>query len=41
MNGVIQGGWSFVVAAYTVTGVMFAAYTISLLLRLKGWKDHD
>lgn len=41
MNGVIHGGWSYVVAAYALTGGVFLIYTISLFVRLKGWKHHD
>ncbi len=33
MNGVVVGGWEFVVAAYTVTGLVLGAYTLSVLLR--------
>jgi hypothetical protein len=33
-EGVIIGGWSFVVAAYTVTGVVLALYAWSVRSRL-------
>lgn len=33
-EGVIIGGWNFVVAAYTVTGVVLALYAWSLRSRL-------
>ncbi|MGC4122680.1 MAG: cytochrome c biogenesis protein CcsA [Myxococcales bacterium] len=33
MNGVIQGGWSFVVAAYAATAAVLSAYGLSLWLR--------
>jgi hypothetical protein len=33
-QGVIHGGWEFVWAAYTVSAVVFTAYTISLAARL-------
>lgn len=35
MNGVVQGGWEFVVAAYTITGVGFLAYAVWLFARLR------
>lgn len=35
MSGVVQGGWEFVVAAYSVTAIGFIVYTISLFARLK------
>jgi hypothetical protein len=35
MTGVIQGGWPFVVAAYTVTAIGLLAYGISLIVRLR------
>ena len=41
MNGVVEGGWEFVIAAYTITGVAFLIYGVSLIARLKGLKKHD
>jgi len=41
MNGVVQGGWEFVIAAYTITGLAFVIYAISLFARLKELKKHD
>ena len=35
-EGVIVGGWSYVIAAYSLTGVVFAAYALSLRARWKG-----
>lgn len=35
MSGVIQGGWNFVVAAYSITGLAFVIYAVSLVLRLR------
>jgi hypothetical protein len=35
MNGVVQGGWEFVIAAYTVTAIGFVVYGVSLIVRLK------
>lgn len=36
MNGVITGGWSYVVAAYAITGLIMFAYGVSLIVRLRG-----
>jgi hypothetical protein len=41
MNGVVQGGWEFVIAAYTITGLAFVIYGISLFARLKELRKHD
>lgn len=35
MNGVIQGGWEFVTAAYAVTGAVLVLYTVSIFIRLR------
>jgi heme exporter protein D len=32
---VIEGGWGFVWAAYTVTTIVFVTYTVSVLLRYR------
>lgn len=40
-GGVISGGWEFVWAAYGVTAAVFILYTISLVIRLRGEKQHD
>jgi hypothetical protein len=34
-GGVISGGWNFVVAAYSVTAVVFLIYGASLIARLR------
>ena len=34
-GGVVTGGWSFVVAAYSVTAAVFLIYGASLLSRLR------
>ena len=34
-QGVVTGGWNFVVAAYTVTVVVFLIYGVSLIARLR------
>ena len=31
--GVLQGGWEFVVGAYTASAVVFVGYTLSVLRR--------
>jgi hypothetical protein len=41
MSGVVQGGWEFVIAAYTITGVAFVVYGVSLITRLKELTKHD
>lgn len=35
MTGVVQGGWEFVIAAYTITAAGFVVYGVSLIVRLK------
>ena len=34
--GIRPGGWSFVVAAYTLTAAVFIIYAVSLIARLRG-----
>lgn len=34
-EGVIAGGWNYVIAAYSLTGVVFVVYAWSLLARWK------
>lgn len=41
MTGVVQGGWEFVVAAYTITALGFVIYGVSLVMRLRELKKHD
>lgn len=38
-EGVIVGGWNYVIAAFTITGVGLVAYIWSLIVRLR--KSHD
>jgi len=38
-EGVIIGGWSYVVAAYIITGAGLLAYVWSLLVRLRKSRD--
>ena len=41
-EGVIQGGWEFVIAAYTFSGVALALYTVSIVLRFRAaQQDQD
>lgn len=35
MSGMIPGGWSFVVAAYSVTAIVLAIYGASVIARLR------
>ena len=32
-EGVIQGGWPYVIAAYSFTWIVFVAYTVSLFTK--------
>jgi hypothetical protein len=34
-QGVVTGGWSFVIAAYALTATVFLIYGITLLVRLR------
>lgn len=34
MSGVVVGGWSYVIAAYSVTATVLIVYAVSLLRRL-------
>jgi hypothetical protein len=34
-GGIVQGGWEFVTAAYTLTAIVFTTYGASLLWRLR------
>ena len=40
MNGVITGGWNFVIAAYSITGLALIIYTISLFARSRHAHRH-
>ena len=35
MNGTITNGWSFVIAAYSVTALFLFGYLVSLIARLR------
>jgi hypothetical protein len=39
-SGVIQGGWEFVVAAYSVTAVVLIGYAISIHIRYRAERKH-
>jgi hypothetical protein len=41
MSGVVQGGWEFVIAAYTITALGFLIYGVSLVMRLRELKKDD
>ena len=41
MSGIVQGGWEFVIAAYTITGLALVIYGVSLFVRLKELQKHD
>jgi hypothetical protein len=44
MNGMIPGGWNYVVAAYSVTAIVLAVYGASVIARLRNEmtrRDHD
>ena len=34
-QGVIEGGWSYVIAAYTFTGISLLIYAVIMRLRMK------
>jgi len=40
-EGVVVGGWGYVIAAYTVTALGFLIYGIMLFTRLRETKRHD
>jgi len=35
MNGVVTGGWNFVVAAYSVTALVLLIYGVTIITRLR------
>ena len=41
MTGVVQGGWEFVIAAYSATALGFLTYAIWVIVRLKELNRHD
>jgi hypothetical protein len=40
-EGVIIGGWGYVIAAYSITAVGLLAYACSLVQRLRRMRDED
>ncbi len=38
-GGVVTGGWGFVIAAYSLTAVLFLGYTISIYSRFRAEKE--
>ncbi len=36
MNGVISGGWEFVIATYVITALAFTGYAATIFIRLRG-----
>ena len=36
VTGRIEGGWEYVIAAYSITWAVFALYTLSLWVRSRG-----
>jgi len=44
MNGMIPGGWGYVVAAYSVTAIVLLVYGASVIARLRNEitrRNHD
>jgi len=37
--GIVEGGWEFVVAAYSLTAVVFGAYATSIFLRYRSKRN--
>jgi hypothetical protein len=35
MNGVVTGGWNFVIAAYSITIAVLAVYGVGLVMKLR------
>jgi|KBSMisStaDraftv2_1062788.scaffolds.fasta_scaffold5327362_2 hypothetical protein len=35
MNGILNGGWDFVVAAYVISGAILAIYSIHTFLKFR------
>jgi hypothetical protein len=38
-TGVIQGGWSFVIAAYSVSAAVLGGYAVSVFIRYRREQD--
>ena len=35
MNGMVSGGWNFVIAAYSITATVLVIYGVTLVTRLR------
>lgn len=35
MTGVVAGGWNFVIAAYSITGIVLLVYGVTLITSLR------
>ncbi len=40
-EGVIQGGWEYVIAAYSFTATVLSLYALSVVLRLRTARHND
>lgn len=38
-DGVVQGGWDYVVAAYAISATVFFFYAVTVVLRLRRTED--
>ncbi|MCM2254778.1 MAG: hypothetical protein NDJ94_03805 [Vicinamibacteria bacterium] len=38
-DGVVQGGWDYVVAAYAISAAVFFFYAVTVVVRLRRAKD--
>ena len=41
VDGVIAGGWEYVIAAYGITAVVLSGYWLSLTLKLRNGRNED
>ena len=41
MSGVIEGGWEFVIAAYSISAVVLAVYATTIFVRLRREKNRQ
>lgn len=41
MNGVVSGGWGYVIAAYAITAAALLSYGVSLWLRFRAMKENS
>jgi hypothetical protein len=40
-EGVIAGGWGYVIAAYGLTALLLGGYCVSLILKLRRRRDKE